>query len=217
MDVIDFEHIHRKASERLDCHQNNVAGIGIHLWLAYGSYHHFKTLEMASRNYWLPQMSQYIVKTCNLCNRIKQQHCWPSRELHSSNTLEEQWDVVSVNFVIELPDSHGYDVIMNVVDSVSKQAHLIPTHTTINGEEATQLYLWEIWKHHGLPRSVLLDQGPQFITEFTHELYQLLGIKLPTSMAYHPQTNSQTERWYALGTGWYAFVRGSPRPWYPTH
>jgi hypothetical protein len=35
--------------------------------------------------------------------------------------------------------------------------------------------------------------GPQFVAQFTHELYRLLGIKLAASTAYHPQTNGQTE------------------------
>jgi hypothetical protein len=63
----------------------------------------------------------------------------------------------------------------------------------VNAEGTAWLYLKEIWKLHGLPHSVQSDCGPQFIADFTHELYRLLGIKLATSMAYHPQTDSQTE------------------------
>lgn len=37
------------------------------------------------------------------------------------------------------------------------------------------------------------DRGPQFVTEFTRELYRHLGIKLSASTAYHPQTDGQTE------------------------
>jgi hypothetical protein len=109
-------------------------------------------------------MLRYIgvyVKTCNVCNRAKLQHWQPSGELHPTDTPEERWEVISVNFIIELPDSHGhdaimnivnsvskqghcndcqeshgYDAIMNVVDSVTKRAHFIPMHTTITAEGA---------------------------------------------------------------------------------
>jgi transposase InsO family protein len=83
---------------------------------------------------------------------------------------------------------------MNVVDSVTKHVYFIPTHTTIMAEGAACLYLREVWKHHGTLRVVLLDRGSQFMTGFMRELYKLLGIKLATSMAYHPQTDGQTER-----------------------
>jgi hypothetical protein len=130
---------------------------------------------------------------CNLCNRTKLQYQRPFGELHPTETPEEQWDVISVDFIIKLPDSHGYNAIMNIVDSVSKRVHCIPTHTTISAEGAAQLFFQEVWKHHRLPRAVLSDQGPQFIAKFTHELYHILGIKLVISMAYHPQTDGQTE------------------------
>jgi transposase InsO family protein len=102
--------------------------------------------------------------------------------------------VISVDFIVEPPESHGYDAIMNMVDSVSKRVHCIPTHTTISAKGAALLYYREVWKHHGLPQRVLSDRGSQFIAGFTRELYQLLDIKLTTSTAYHPQTDSQTER-----------------------
>jgi transposase InsO family protein len=82
---------------------------------------------------------------------------------------------------------------MNVIDSITKRAHFIPTHTTITAEGAARLYLWDVWKHHGTPRVVLSDRGSQFIAGFTHELYKLLEIKLATSTAYHPQTDGQTK------------------------
>jgi transposase InsO family protein len=44
-----------------------------------------------------------------------------------------------------------------------------------------------------LHQQVLSDRGPRFIAGFTRELYRLLGIKLATSTAYHPQTDGQME------------------------
>jgi hypothetical protein len=85
----------------------------------------FKTLELVARNYWWPQMSHYIsiyVKTCNLCNQMKVQHRRPIGELHPSETPEAPWDMISVDFIVELPQSHGYNAIMCVVDSLMKCA-----------------------------------------------------------------------------------------------
>jgi hypothetical protein len=114
----------------------------------------FKTLELVTRNYWWPQMSRYIgiyIKTCDLCNWTKLQHRQPLGELHPSETPAEPWDTISVDFIVELPESHGYDTIMCIVDSLTKRAHFILMHTTINAEGTALLFLKEVWKHHGTP------------------------------------------------------------------
>jgi hypothetical protein len=140
----------------------------------------FKTLKLISRNYWWPQMSRYIgiyVKHCDLCNQTKVQRRQPIGELHPSETPEAPWDTISVDFIVKLPKSHGYNAIMCVVNSPTKRAHFIPTHTTINVEGTALPFLKEVWKHHGTPRVVVSDRGPQFVAAFTRELYKLLGIK----------------------------------------
>jgi hypothetical protein len=70
---------------------------------------------------------------------------------------EFRWDTISVDFTVKLPESHGYDAIMNVVDSVSKVSHFIPTHTTITALGAARLFLAHVWKLHGLPKQVISD------------------------------------------------------------
>ena len=90
--------------------------------------------------------------------------------------LDAWWDMLNVNFVVELPESSGHDAIMTVVDSVSKRVHFIPTHTTVTAEGAARLFLYHVWKLHGLPKHIISDYGPQFIASFTKELYRLLGI-----------------------------------------
>jgi transposase InsO family protein len=64
----------------------------------------------------------------------------------------------------------------------------------INAEGTALLFLKEVWKHHGTPQAVVSHRGPQFVAAFMRELYKLLGIKLATSTAYHPQTDGQIER-----------------------
>ena len=157
----------------------------------------WKTLELVARNYWWPQMSHYIgqyVKSCDLCPWTKAQRQPPIGELALLPVPEFHWDTISIDFIVELPESHGYDAVMNVVDSMSKMSHFIPTHTTITAFGAAHLFLTHVWKLHGLPRQVVSNRGPQFITEFTRELYRLFGVKLAATTAYHPQGDRQTER-----------------------
>ena len=141
-------------------------------------------------------MSRYIgqyVKSCNLCLRTKAQCQPPIGELALLPVPEFHWDTISVDFIVELPESHGYDAVMNIVDSVSKMSHFILTHTTITAFRAACLFLTHVWKLHGLPRQVVSDQGPQFIVEFMRELYRLLRVKLVATTTYHPQGDGQTE------------------------
>ena len=83
---------------------------------------------------------------------------------------------------------------MVVVDSITKRSHFISMVTTLSATGTAQLYLRHIWKHHGLPKKVVLDRGPQFVAEFMNELYQILRIKLAATTAYHPQGDGQTEQ-----------------------
>jgi len=83
---------------------------------------------------------------------------------------------------------------MTVVDSVSKRVHFVPTHIIVTVEGAARLFLHHVWKLHGLPKRVVSDCRPQFVASFTKELYRLLGVRLSSSTAWHPQTDRQTER-----------------------
>ena len=142
-------------------------------------------------------MSRYIgkyVPTCDMCLHTKSIRQLPTGELHPLPIPSRPWDTISVDFIMELPESNGKDAIMVVVDSMTKRSHFVSTVTTLTAARTAQLYLQHVWKHHGLPKRVVSDRGPQFVAEFTKELYRLLGIKLAATTAYHPQGDRQTER-----------------------
>ena len=141
-------------------------------------------------------MSRYIrqyVSTCDLCLRTKLIRQAPVGELHPLWILDLRWDTLSVDFIVELPLSSEHNAVMTVVDSVSKRAHFILTHITVTVEGAARLFLHQVWKLHSLPKCIISDHRSQFIACFTRELYHLLGIKLASSTAWHPQTDGQTE------------------------
>jgi len=95
--------------------------------------------------------------------------------------------------VVELLESSGHDTIMMVVDAGSKRVHFIPTHMTVTAEGAARLFLHYIWKLHGLLKCIVSNCGSQFVASFTKKLYRLLGMRISSSTAWHPQTDGQTE------------------------
>jgi len=60
--------------------------------------------------------------------------------------------------------------------------------------EGLAVLFWDhVWKLHGLPESIISDQGVQFAVGLIKELNRMLGIETKLSMAFHPQTDGQTE------------------------
>jgi len=117
--------------------------------------------------------------------------------------------------VVELPESSGHDAVMTVVDAVSKRVYFIPTHMMVTAEGAAQLFLHYVWKFHSLPKRIVSDRGPQFVALFTKELYRLLGIRISSSTAWHPQTDGQTEHVnQELNQFLHLFVNGWQDDWY---
>ena len=141
-------------------------------------------------------MSRYIgqyISTCDLCLQTKVAHRLPTRELQQLPILEGCWDTISMDFIVKLPESGGYDVVMVVVDSAAKRSHFIETITTIMAAGTANLYLCNVWKLHGLPKWMISDCRPQFVSLFMKELHWLLGIETASSTTYHPQMDGQTE------------------------
>jgi len=100
---------------------------------------------------------QYI-STCNLCLWTKSVYHLPLRELYLLPIPNARWDTIRVNFIIELPESAGFNVVMTVVDLVSKRAHFIPIQTMATIEGTVRLILYYVWKLYGLLNYIVLDQ-----------------------------------------------------------
>ncbi|GJX25392.1 putative reverse transcriptase domain-containing protein [Tanacetum coccineum] len=120
------------------------------------------------------------VKAENLGRLIKQifefhpdgtrcfRNCKPSGLLQQPEIPVWKWERITMDFVSGLPRTpSGYDTIWVIVDRLTKSAHFLPMKKTDIMEKLTRLYLKEI---------------------------EALGTNLDMSTAYHPQTDSQSER-----------------------
>ena len=64
------------------------------------------------------------------------------------------WDTISVDFIVELPESEGKDAVMVVVDSITKCSHFVDMVTMLSAAGTAKLYVQHIWK---LSRDALLS------------------------------------------------------------
>ncbi|GJS65480.1 putative reverse transcriptase domain-containing protein [Tanacetum coccineum] len=61
-------------------------------------------------------------------------------------------------------------------------------------ETFTRLYIKEIVSRHGVPISIVSDRDSHFTSRFWQSMQSALGTQLDMSMAYHPETDGQSER-----------------------
>ena len=64
--------------------------------------------------------------------------------MHPLQIPDLRWDTLSVDFVVELLFSSRHDVVMTVVDLVSKRAHFIPMHIMVTVEGTARLFLHQV-------------------------------------------------------------------------
>ena len=156
-----------------------------------------KTMELISRDFWWPQMWKSVkeyVTTCDICSRSKIPRHRPYGLLRPLQIPEKPWKSISMDFIVDLPPSKGFDSIFVVVDRLTKMAHFVPCNKTVTGEETARLFIDTVYKYHGLPDDIISDRGTQFTSKFWQSLFKILQVEIKLSSAYHPQTDGQTER-----------------------
>ena len=165
--------------------------------LAAGHGGRWKTVELVTRNYWWPGVTRDVgkyVEGCDLCQRMKNRIEEPAGKLKLSEVPQKTWSHLTVDFITKLLVVAGKDAILVVCDRLSKMTHFVATTEGTLAERLARLFRDNVWKLHGLPESVVSDRGPHFVAELMRELNRMLGIKTRLSMAFHPQTDGQTER-----------------------
>lgn len=157
-----------------------------------------KTLKLINRLFWWPSLSSDVakfVKFCDSCQKNKTIPHKPYGLLKPLSIPEKLWDSVSMDFVVALPlTDNGYDSVFVCVDRLSKMVHLSPCKQTDNADEISKIFINTIFKHHGLPRNIVTDRDPKFVSKFWQSLFYQLGVTHSLSTAYHPQSDGNTER-----------------------
>ncbi|GKB95594.1 putative reverse transcriptase domain-containing protein [Tanacetum coccineum] len=139
-------------------------------------------------------IATYVSK-CLTCAKVKVEHQKLSGLLQQPEILVWKWERITMDFVSGLPRTpSGYDTIWVIIDRLTKSAYFLPMKKMDSTEKLTRLYLKEIVCRHGVPILIILDQDSHFMSNFWRSLQKVLGTNLDISIAYHPQTDGQSER-----------------------
>ncbi|KAL5544124.1 hypothetical protein UlMin_007908 [Ulmus minor] len=118
------------------------------------------------------EVAEYVAK-CLICQKVKAEHQRPGGELQPLDIPEWKWDQITMDFVVGLPrTAKGHDAIWQLA----------------------ALYVQEIVRLHGVPKSIVSDRDARFTSKFWKSVQRAMGTSLNFSTAFHPQTDGQSER-----------------------
>nr|GEV46970.1 putative reverse transcriptase domain-containing protein [Tanacetum cinerariifolium] len=157
----------------------------------------YSDLDM-KKLYWWPNMKANIatyVRKCLTYARVKAEHQRPSGLLVQLATPEWKWDNIMMDFITKLSKSpQGFDTIWVIVDRLTKSAHILPIKENDPLDKLARLYLNRIVARHEIPVLIICDRDERFTSNFWRSFQKALGTDISMSIAYHPETDGQSER-----------------------
>jgi hypothetical protein len=157
-----------------------------------------KTIAAVKSQYYWPIMKKEVVDCIAKClerQKVKAEHRHPTSLLHPLPIPEWKWEVVTMDFVTKLPRTNKQnDSIMVVVDKITKAAHFILVKLIHKEANIVDVYMREIARLHGIPKTIVFDRDPKFTSNFWKGLFNGVGTNLNFSIAYHPKLDGQTKR-----------------------
>jgi hypothetical protein len=107
--------------------------------------------------------------------------------MHPLPITKWKWETISMDFITGLPKSTKQnDVIMVVVEKLSKAAHFVPIKSTCKTIYISNIFMKEIFRLHGMPKQIIFDRDTNFTSNFWKSLFFGVETKLLFSTTYHP-------------------------------
>ena len=161
-----------------------------------GHFGYLKTLSRLKNYHWKHKardVKQYI-QGCMVCQQKKDYLGKKLTDPTSLEVSERRWGSLATDFIVKLPKTkNGFDSITTYVDRLSRRVHFIPSKDSDTAVDVANTFFSHLFKHHGLPDSIVSDRDPKFTSRFWKRLMELCGVKLKMSSSRHPQTDGSSE------------------------
>jgi len=147
-----------------------------------------------------------FVKHCPSCLVNSTLRTKPNGELQPIRTPTQPFHTIAIDFILALPEipavgpwilsGHDiYNAVLTCTCKSSRRTLLIPGHDTYTAEDwAVVLLRILLLTDWGVPRGIISDRDPKWISRFWRGLFKSLGTQLLMSTAWHPQTDGASER-----------------------
>ena len=155
-----------------------------------------RTLEMLQRVYWWKGIRQSVreyIKTCPKCQMFKLENQAPKGLRQAIPVPTAKWEQITTDLVTDLPESHGYSAVAVFVDRLTKFVIFVSCQKELDAVGYTRLFVDNVFRILGIPRAIISDRDPRFLSQFWQELFRLLGTNLCMSTAYHLETDGQSK------------------------
>jgi hypothetical protein len=128
-------------------------------------------------------------QTCDICQKIFNRY-----GLLIPNPIPcKPYESVSLDLVVGLLMSNGFNAVLVVVDRLVKHAQLIPTTTGLMAEGFGRLFVKNVACRFGLPDNIVTDRDPCWTSDFWRSVAAHLKTHMWLSSSHHPQHDGQTE------------------------
>lgn len=134
---------------------------------AHLGYHHMYN-QLASVYYW-PRMSQdikHFVVSCDICQKVKLKTHGPLGYLQPIPIPLAPFEVVSMDFITELPKSNDYNAILVIVNKLTKYITIIPTTMGVDDTGTAAIFFSKIVAQYGLPKQIITDRDSRWTGTF---------------------------------------------------
>ena len=118
----------------------------------------------------------HFVTTCPTCQQSKPDRSRYLVLLQPLPVPSYAWQSISMDFVEGLPQSHGFNCIMIVVDRFSKFSHFIALKHPFTALGVAKIFMQQVYRLHGLPSSIISDHDKIFLSTLWQELFKLADV-----------------------------------------